>query len=111
MKNEYYNMLNCFKGCKIYHILNRFLELALLKYMKLALEQKYMLYVLHSQYHACWCSGDFRSQGISRYGIDPQSRNNPSPVSEQSRNRRLQIILQYWRNTKDVNTYVPQGYQ
>ena len=31
--------------------------------------------VLHSQYHACWCFGYFRSRGISRHGIDPQSRN------------------------------------
>ena len=30
-----------------------------------------MLCVLHNQYHACWCSGDFRSQGINRHGIDP----------------------------------------
>ena len=39
--------------------------------MKLTLEQEYMLSVLHSQYYVCWCSGDFRSQGISRHGIDP----------------------------------------
>ena len=30
-----------------------------------------MLSVLHRQYHACWCSGDFRSQGISRHHIGP----------------------------------------
>ena len=42
-----------------------------------------MLSVLHSQYRACWCSGDFRSQGISRHGIDPKSRNIPSPASEE----------------------------
>ena len=30
-----------------------------------------MLSVQHSQYHACWCIGDFRSQCISRHGIDP----------------------------------------
>ena len=40
--------------------------------MKLTLEQQYLLSVLHSQYHACWCSGDFRSQCISRHGIAPQ---------------------------------------
>ena len=39
--------------------------------MKLILEQQYILSVLHNQYHARWCSGDFRSQGISRHGIDP----------------------------------------
>ena len=26
--------------------------------------------VLHSQYHGCWCTGNTRSQGISRYGTD-----------------------------------------
>ena len=41
-----------------------------------------MLSVLHSQYHACWCSGDFRSQRLNRRGIDPQSRNILSPASE-----------------------------
>ena len=51
--------------------------------MKLTLEQEYMLSVLHSQYHACCSSGDFRSQGISRHGIDPQSRNIPSPASDE----------------------------
>ena len=42
-----------------------------------------MLSVLHSQYHACWCTGDFRSQCISRHGIDHQSRIIPSPASEE----------------------------
>ena len=42
-----------------------------------------MLSVLHSQYHACWCSGDFRSQGISRNGIDPQNLNVMSPALEE----------------------------
>ena len=51
--------------------------------MKLTLEQQCRLSVLHSQYHAGWCSGDFRSQAISRHGIDPQSRNVLSPVSEE----------------------------
>ena len=53
--------------------------------MKLILEQQYMLSVPHSQYHACWCIGDFRSQCISRCGIYPQSQNIPSPVSEELR--------------------------
>ena len=25
---------------------------------------------LHTQHHACWCSGDFRSHSINRHGID-----------------------------------------
>ena len=36
--------------------------------MKLTLDQQYMLSVLHSQYNACWCYGEFRSQGINRHG-------------------------------------------
>ena len=51
--------------------------------MKLSLEQEYMLSVLHSRYHACWWSGDFRSQSINMHGIDPKSRNIPSPASEE----------------------------
>ena len=51
--------------------------------MKLALEQQYMLSVLHSQHHACRCPGNFRSQGIRGCGIDPQRLNIPSPASEE----------------------------
>ena len=29
--------------------------------------------VLHSQYHACWCTGDFQSQCIRRNGIEPKA--------------------------------------
>ena len=77
------HMRNCFKDYKIYiHILNRILDLAW-KWMNLPLEQQYMLSVLHSQWHACCCSDDFRSQGISRHGIDPQSGNLLSPASEE----------------------------
>ena len=39
--------------------------------------------VLGSQYHVCWCTDDFRSQCISRHGIDTQSRNIPSPASDE----------------------------
>ena len=41
--------------------------------MKLTLGQQYMFSVLHNQCHACWCSGGFRSQGISRHVIDPKA--------------------------------------
>ena len=47
------------------------------------MEQPYMLPILYWWYLACWCSGDFRSQNISRHGIDPQSWNIPSPASEE----------------------------
>ena len=68
------NMLNCFKDYETYiHVFNRILDLAWSKELKLTLEQQYMLSVLYSQYHACWCSGGFRSQGISRHGIDPKA--------------------------------------
>ena len=78
------NMLSCFKDYKRYiNILNHTLDLVWPKYMKLTLEQQYMLSVLHSQYHAYWCIGDFRSQRISRHDNDPQSWNNLSSVSEE----------------------------
>ena len=77
------NMLNCFKDYKRYiHILNRILELARPKLTKLTLGQQYMS-VLHSHYHACWCSGNFGSQGISKHGIESQNWNIPSPASEE----------------------------
>ena len=47
------------------------------------MEQLYMLPNLCWQYHACWCSGDFRSQGISRHSVDPKSQNIPSPASKE----------------------------
>ena len=40
------------------------------------------LHRLHSQYHVCWCSSNFRSQGISSHVTDPQSQNIPSPASK-----------------------------
>ena len=52
--------------------------------MKFNLDQECILSGLHSQYHAWWCSGDFRSQGISRHGINPQSQNILSPAWEES---------------------------
>ena len=71
--------------------------------MKLTLEQQYILSVPHSQYHAWRCSGDFRSQSIIRYGIDPQSRNIPSLASEE-----LQGII--WTNTDLSIILVIQGW-
>ena len=38
---------------------------------QLTLEQQYMLSALHNPNHAGGCSGNFRSQGISRHGSDP----------------------------------------
>ena len=47
------------------------------------MEQPHKLLILYCQYHACWCPGDLRSQGISSQGIDPQSQNILSPESEE----------------------------
>ena len=60
--------------------------------------QHYMLAILYCQYHACWCSGDFRSQCISRHGIDPQSQNILSPASEELITHPLYFIpnLTHW---------------
>ena len=77
------NMLNCFKEYKRYiHVLNCILDLAWGS-IKCTLEQQYMFFALHSQYHACWCSSDLRSQSINRHGIDPRRWNIPSPASEE----------------------------
>ena len=42
------------------------------RYMKLTLEQQYTLPNTANTMPQCWCSGYFRSQSISRHGIDPQ---------------------------------------
>ena len=77
--------------------------------MKLTLEQQYMLSVLHSQYHASWCSDDFRSQSISWQGIVPLSQNIPSPASEEINNNALLLLKWYTHlkcNAFDQNYYV-----
>ena len=81
------NMLNCFKVYKkSIKILNHISDLACPKKMKFTLGQRYMSFVLHSQYHACCCSVHFRSQGISSHGIDPRSRTTQCPASEELNN-------------------------
>ena len=68
------NMLNCFKDYqRCSHISYHTLEFLQHKKTKFTMEQPYMLLIPHWQYHACWYSGDFRSQGISRHGIDPKT--------------------------------------
>ena len=52
---------------------------------RFTVEQPYMLPILYCQYPACWCPDYLRSQGISKHGIDPQSRNIPSLASEELR--------------------------
>ena len=78
------NMLNCFKDYKRNtYILTRIFDLACSKSVKLTLIQEYILSFLRRQKLVCWCSGDFRSQGISRHGIDLQSRNILFPASKE----------------------------
>ena len=73
----------CWIVLKIFiNILNYVFDLAWPKKMKLILEQQCKLSVLHSQYHACWCPGDLRNQGINLHGVDPQSWSILSPASE-----------------------------
>ena len=80
------NMLNHSKDHKRYiHILNPILDLASPKLAKLNLEQQYVLSVLYSQYHACWCDGDLSSQCISRHGIVSQTQAILSVASEELR--------------------------
>ena len=51
--------------------------------MKLTLEQQYVLSVLHCQYHACWCSGDFGASASAGMVLTSQSRNIKSPASKE----------------------------
>ena len=63
-----------------------------------------MLSVLHSQHHACWCSGDFRNQGISSHGIDPQSQNIPSPASGELKCKYMSMLLQKILDIKSLTS-------
>ena len=55
------------------------------------MEQTYMLSILYCLYYACWCPGHLRSQGISKHGIDHESRNILSAASEE-----LIAVLKGW---------------
>ena len=57
------------------------------------MEQAYILPIQCCQYHACWCAGDLRSQGISRHGIDQISRNILSLASKELRNGKCKYDL------------------
>ena len=76
-------MLNSFKDYeRCFHIFHHILGFVQQK-TKFTMEQPYMLSILYCQYHACWCLGDLRSQGISRHGINQIIWNIPSLVSEE----------------------------
>ena len=75
-----FNLLNYPKDYKTYiHILNRILDPGWTQVDEINSRTK--IHVCPT--HVCWCSGDFRSRSISRHGIDSQSRNIPSPTSEE----------------------------
>ena len=78
------HVLNCFEDYKrciriSYHILD-FIQQNKIKF---TMEKPYVLPILYCQCHACWCTGDFKSQCISRQGIDFQSQNIPSLAWEE----------------------------
>ena len=67
---EILNMLNCFKDYKRrIHISYRILDFVQQRKTRFTMEQPYLLPILYCQYHACWCPGNLRSQGISRHGM------------------------------------------
>ena len=78
------NMLKCFKDYKRFiHISYHILVVIQQNKAKFTMEQIYTLPILRCQYHACWCPGDLRSQGISRHCIDQISCNSLSLPSEE----------------------------
>ena len=77
------NMLSCFEDHQIcIHISYNILNFVQQKKTSFTEEEPIMLPILYWQYHASWCSDDFRSQGINENAIDPQSRNIPPSGSE-----------------------------
>ena len=58
------------------------------------MEQPYMLPILHWQYHTCWCSGDFRSQSISRHGIESPTP-TPTPCLEHQKSEASCCPIKY----------------
>ena len=52
------------------HIFYNFSTLTSHRFLKPFILEDQGLFILHTQYHCCWCPGDTRSQGISSHGID-----------------------------------------
>ena len=67
------NTLNRLNYIKDYNI-NHILDFVPQKKTRLIMREPYMLPIRCCQYHSCWCPGDLRSQGISKYCSDPQGR-------------------------------------
>ena len=104
-------MLNCFKDFKrkrCIHISFHILDFVQQK-TRFTMEQPYML-IPYCPYHSCWCSGDWRSQGISRHGIDQYWRNIPSLASEELKRSTSDIcsasvelkLENIWQQIKDT---------
>ena len=65
------------------HLLYHMLDFIHQNKTKFTMKQPYILPILYCQYHACWCPGDLRSQGMSRHGIEQISLNIPSLALEE----------------------------
>ena len=69
---------NIKKALIFYH----FSSLVKFKWMKSSIMECKETFIVHDQYHCCWCPGDVRHQGISSHGIfafsAPEGLNNGS---------------------------------
>ena len=63
------------KHKKLICIYNHYTNLRRHRYLKSFLVKGKYLFILHNQYHGCWCPGDSRSQAISSHGINLSSWN------------------------------------
>ena len=54
-----------------------------------------MLSILCRQYHACWCSGAFRSYGIIRHGIEAMKHMCVHYVSNYSQRKYLSVVRHF----------------
>ena len=66
-----------------------------------------MLPILCCQYHVCWCPGDWRSQGISRHGIDQIGWNIPSLASEELIQHRPTMIQSIFSKIQQISHTSP----
>ena len=74
------NMLNCFKDYKIYIHIHIISSVWFQRRRPNSHGSNLICCLSHCQYHACWCSGDFRSQGISWNIPIPSSKKYLSKV-------------------------------
>ena len=62
----YWSLWNDFYHFTLKNVLKLYLHLLWFANSETAMESK-DLFLLHNQYHACWCPGDPRSQGIGSH--------------------------------------------